>query len=84
MSAINAGGYRSHSSTVQYKPTTKAALAITFKKIIQYAQAGRTDRDQQYPEAVSWIKARVKDDDTRATPEKVLKEEEYLSLVNYA
>jgi len=85
MALINQGTYTPVGETPrQYKPTTKAALAITLKMLVKYAQTGRTDREAAYPSAVAWIKPKVKEGETRATPDKLLHEKDFLNLVSHA
>ena len=78
MALINEGQFTVGKTIGQYKPWTKARFAITLKKFIQYTKTGRTKKDQPYPPEVSWIKPNVREDESRATPDGILSEEDFV------
>ena len=51
------------------------------RKFIQYAKYGRCDRETPLPPEVSWIKLRVKENDSRVTPDNLLSKEEFKAIV---
>jgi len=67
-----------------YKEWTKHDYKIVLRKFIQYAKVGDCSRTAPMPEEVSWISLRVKEKDSRVTPDSLLSKEEYEAIVKMA
>jgi integrase/recombinase XerD len=67
----------------QFKAHTRAGLALTLKKVVQYAKTGRTDREQPFPPEVAWVKTLYREDNPRVTADKVLREEDFVALMSH-
>ena len=64
-----------------YKEWTRHDYKLVLRKFIQYAKYGRCDRETPLPPEVSWIKLRVKENDSRVTPDNLLSKEEFKAIV---
>ena len=68
-----------------YAEWTKHSLKLTLKKLIQYIKLGSCDRETPYPPEVSWVRlGRVRDDETRVTPDNILTPEEVKKIISKA
>ncbi|MEM3641131.1 MAG: tyrosine-type recombinase/integrase [Candidatus Bathyarchaeia archaeon] len=67
-----------------YSEWTKHDKKLALKKIVQYAKFGRCEKGAPYPPEVSWIKLRVRDKDSRITPESLLAKADFEALVRAA
>jgi len=66
-----------------YRALTKASLAFTLKKLVQYAKTGRTERGAPFPPEVAWLKITFKEKNPRVTADKVLSEQEFAELMSH-
>ena len=64
-----------------YKELTKRDLKITLRKFIQYAKLGSCDKNTQLPPEVTWFSLKVREKDSRATPENLLTPEDFKAIV---
>jgi site-specific recombinase XerD len=64
-----------------YKEWTRHDLKLVLRKFIQYAKVGRCDRYAPLPEEVSWISLRVKEKDSRVTPDNLLSKEDFEAII---
>ena len=64
-----------------YKEWTRHDYKLVLRKFIQYAKYGRCDRETPLPPEVRWIKLRVKENDSRVTPDSLLSKEEFEAIV---
>ena len=64
-----------------YKEWTKHDYKLVLRKFIQYAKVGDCSRTAQMPEEVSWISLRVKEKDSRVTPDSLLSKEDFEAIV---
>ncbi|MCD6464988.1 tyrosine-type recombinase/integrase [Candidatus Bathyarchaeota archaeon] len=67
-----------------YKEWTKHGYKLVLRKFIQYAKVGDCSRNAPMPEEVSWISLRVKEKDSRVTPDSLLSKEEFEAIVKAA
>jgi len=67
-----------------YKEWTKHDYKLVLRKFIQYAKVGDCSRTASMPEEVSWISLRVKEKDSRVTPDSLLSKEEFEAIVKAA
>ena len=51
------------------------------RKLIQYAKYGSCDRNTPLPREVSWFSLKVKEKDSRVTPDSLLSKEEFEAIV---
>ena len=64
-----------------FKEWTKHDYKLVLRKFIQYAKHGSCDRNIPMPPEVGWIKLRVKEKDSRVTPDSLLTKEEFETIV---
>lgn len=58
-------------------------MKLTLKKLVQYAKYGSCDKNTPYPPEFSWIRlGRVRDDQTRVTPDNILTPEEVKKIIS--
>ncbi|MEM3722752.1 MAG: tyrosine-type recombinase/integrase, partial [Candidatus Bathyarchaeia archaeon] len=71
-------------SNRRWSAWTKHDKKLILRKLVQYAKYGSCDRSTPIPPEVSWIRLKVKDDESRVTPEKLLTPEDFEALVKAA
>ena len=64
-----------------FKEWTKHDYKLVLRKFIQYAKHGSCDRNIPMPPEVGWIKLRVKEKDSRVTPDSLLTKEGFEGIV---
>ena len=64
-----------------YREWTKHDEKLTLRKLIQYAKYGSCDRNTPLPQEVSWFSLRVKERDSRVTPDSLLSREDFEAIV---
>jgi len=64
-----------------HREWTKHDKKLALRKLIQYAKYGSCDRKTPLPPEVSWISLKVKEKDTRVTPENLLSMENFKAIV---
>jgi len=64
-----------------YREWTKHDMKLVLRKLIQYAKYGSCDRNTPLPEEVSWLSLRVREKDSRVTPDSLLSKEEFEAIV---
>jgi len=64
-----------------YRERTKHDKKLVLRKLIQYAKYGSCDRNTPLPQEVSWFSLRVKENDSRVTPDSLLSKEEFEAIV---
>ena len=64
-----------------WKEWTKRDYKLVLRKFIQYVKVGDCSRTAPMPEEVRWISLRVKQKDSRITPEALLSKEDFEAIV---